>query len=48
MEIVNETNYEHGVLPGVNEYRAPPSVISAFYSAIDPLLRIILQSKNPN
>ena len=32
MKIVNKTNFEHGAPPGVNEYRAPPGVIFAFYN----------------
>jgi len=37
MKIVNKTSFEHDVPPGVNEYRAPPGVISAFYTPSHPL-----------
>ena len=32
MKIVNKTSFEHGAPRGVNEYRVPSGVISAFYS----------------
>ena len=31
MKIVNKISFEHGAPSGVNEYRAPHGVISAFY-----------------
>ena len=48
MKIVNKTSFEHGAPPGVNEYRAPPGVISAFYkvSLRFYILTLILWSLN--
>ena len=31
-ENCKKTSFEHGAPPGVNEYRVPPGVISAFYT----------------
>ena len=31
IKIINITSFEQGVSPGVNEYREPLGVISAFY-----------------
>ena len=34
MKIVNKSSFENGVPHGVNEYMAPPRVISAFYTIL--------------
>jgi len=34
MKIVNKKSFECGAPPGVNDYRAPPGVISAFYYSL--------------